>query len=174
MNEEVWVDVIDFEGLYKVSNLGRVKTLAKNILRANGSLMRATNEKVLRQIHQQTGYYNVSLYKERKQYVKSVHKIVYESFKGKTNLYIDHIKEGNKSDNRLVNLQAISQRENVIKSLVDCNKKTSSIYRGVTWNKYKGRWAAQITIGGKNNQLGAYESEIEASEAYQKALKNIK
>lgn len=31
--EEIWKDIIGFEGLYQISNLGRVKSLYKNIIR---------------------------------------------------------------------------------------------------------------------------------------------
>jgi hypothetical protein len=34
--EEIWEDVIGYSGLYKVSNLGRVKRLSRSKMRANG------------------------------------------------------------------------------------------------------------------------------------------
>ena len=35
LNEEVWKDVKDYEGIYKVSNFGRVKSLDREITQKN-------------------------------------------------------------------------------------------------------------------------------------------
>jgi hypothetical protein len=35
--EEIWKDVIGYEGLYKVSNLGRVRSLNRNVTDKNGT-----------------------------------------------------------------------------------------------------------------------------------------
>ena len=39
MNKEIWKDVLGYEGLYQVSNLGRVKSLDKEIRCLNGYRM---------------------------------------------------------------------------------------------------------------------------------------
>lgn len=49
-------------------------------------------------------------------------------------------------------------------------KKTSSNYKGVSWNKLNNKWYAQIQFKGKRTHLGTFKSELEAAEAYQKAL----
>ncbi len=58
--KEIWKDVINYEGLYKVSNLGRVKRLPRTRMRANG---RALNlkEKVLKPNRIKGGYYQLKL-----------------------------------------------------------------------------------------------------------------
>ena len=39
MQNEIWKDVIGYEGLYQVSNLGRVKSLPRNGTTKNGSIL---------------------------------------------------------------------------------------------------------------------------------------
>jgi len=49
--------------------------------------------------------------------------------------------------------------------------KASSRYKGVSWDKQTRKWRSQIQIDGKNIYLGRFETEEDASEAYQIALK---
>ena len=53
------------------------------------------------------------------------------------------------------------------------NRKTSSKYPGVRWDKGNKRWRGQIRIDGKAKHLGYFTDELEAAEAYQIALKKI-
>ena len=93
-------------------------------------------------------------------------------------VYLDHIPCGYKivvdhinairSDNRLENLQLITQRKNATKD----RKGITSKYIGVNWHSRAKKWVARIQINGKTKHLGYFLSEEEASEAYQTALKN--
>jgi hypothetical protein len=53
MEKEIWKDVIGYEGLYKISNLGIVKSLHNK-------------EKILKPFLNEFGYFVVDLYKEKK------------------------------------------------------------------------------------------------------------
>ena len=64
------------------------------------------------------------------------------------------------------NLQYITQRLNSSKD----KKNTSSIYTGVSWSKEKKKWKSCIRINGKSKHLGYFTDELEASNAYQKAI----
>lgn len=91
MKEEIWKDIKNYEGLYQVSNLGKVKGVIKNIV-----LSPANN----------SGYMRVNLYKDGKRNMKSVHRLVAEAFipnpeNKKTVDHINHIRD----DNRVENLQ---------------------------------------------------------------------
>jgi len=87
-------------------------------------------------------------------------------------LVIDHI-DNNKSNNRLDNLQLISNRENSSKTLKKIQGKTYSKYVGVTWNKQINRWIAQIQVNKKHIHLGTFINEYDAHIVYQNKLKEI-
>ena len=63
---EVFKDIPNYEGLYQVSDLGRVKALRKTIYRIDGSLDNKP-EKILRQMNNGNNYMSVELYKDGKQ-----------------------------------------------------------------------------------------------------------
>ena len=157
---EIWKDVPDYEGLYRVSNMGRVKSFQKG------------KEKILKLGVNACGYLHVDLCKNGIKRTTKVNRLVYETFNGKTDLQVDHIVEGNKKDNRLSNLQAITSRENNTKHRLTLNK--SSQYVGVHWFKQTKKWVAYIRINGKRKHLGFFVNEIDAHNKYQEALKEIK
>ena len=104
MEEEIWKPIKDYEGLYEVSNLGRVKSLN---YRGTGK------EKILKNIENSKGYFQVSLVKFGKQKVFKIHRLVAETFipnpEGKP--CIDHINTI-RSDNRVENLRWVTHEEN--------------------------------------------------------------
>jgi hypothetical protein len=61
--------------------------------------------------------------------------------------------------------------ENGIKPI---KKVYSSIYKGVSWNKKMNKWRSGIKINKKSIHLGYFENEIDASNAYQNKLKELK
>lgn len=79
---------------------------------------------------------------------------------------IDH-KNLNKLDNRKDNLKFSTISQNAQNRAKKSN--TSSVYKGVTWDKIRNKWQAKITIEGKYNDLGSFDNEIEAAEAYDTA-----
>ena len=82
-------------------------------------------------------------------------------------LVVDHI-DNIPTNDKLYNLQVITQRENTTK-----DKKGSSKYVGVSWNKSSNKWQSSIYVNGKYKYLGIYKNEQKASQVYQNALKNI-
>jgi hypothetical protein len=81
-------------------------------------------------------------------------------------LVVDHI-NGNKTDNRVDNLRIVTQRENCVGS-----NKTSN-YKGVHFCDTVKKFIAKIYINGKSKYLGSFDRDIDASSAYQKALKEL-
>jgi len=96
MKKEIWVDIPGYEGLYKVSNIGRVFSIRNNII-------------LKYRIHNR-GYNRVSLCSD-KTIDKLVHRLVAESFYGKSCLDINHI-DGDKKNNNLDNLEYCTKKEN--------------------------------------------------------------
>lgn len=102
---ELWKPVKDYEGLYEVSNLGRIRSLN---YKGNGKSQILKFNWVDR-------YYQVTLVKNKIRSQRTVHSLVAESFlikpEGK-NITINH-KNGRKLDNRANNLEYITQSENI-------------------------------------------------------------
>jgi len=167
---EIWREIKNYED-YEVSNLGRVKSLARTIIYSNGRVV-SYKEKFLKPGVCRCGYLSVGLYKDTKVKTKMIHQLVAESFLNHKpdgmKLVVDHMNNV-KTDNRLENLQVITNRENSSKD----KKNGSSEYIGVCWHKPSKKWKAQITINGKKKHLGHFINEEEASKAYQKALKEL-
>ena len=166
---EIWKDIPNYEGIYQVSNLGRVKSLERKSKYRNG--FRLIKEKFLKLIKGKRGYLRVSLRKDGVLKIKKVHQLVAMSFLnhkpcGHT-LVVDHI-NANKLDNRLCNLQLISQRKNSTKE-----NRGFSKYVGVGYHKSAKKWRARIRINGKQKYLGLFKNELDAANAYQEALKKF-
>ena len=81
-------------------------------------------------------------------------------------LEIDHI-NGNGLDNRRRNLRRVTHAQNTQNRKP--NKSGSSIYKGVSWNKKSKNWRATIGIEGTIINLGSFENELDAAEAYKSA-----
>lgn len=160
MENEIWKDIIGYEGLYKVSSLGRVKSLKRN------------KEKILNPSWSDKTYFVVSLCKDKKQKTLKVHQLVAMTFLNHTpcgyKLVVDHMND-NPLDNRVENLQVITHRENLSK---DKKNKTSK-YAGVGWHNASNSWRSRIYIDKKNVLLGNFDNEYEAHLAYQNKLKEI-
>ena len=109
---EQWKDIQGFEGLYQVSDLGRIKSSGRIRIMPTGGI-RQYPEKILKTGMDKKGYCMVHLCKNGVNTHRTVHRLVYETFIGPTNLHIDHIIEGNPSDNRLCNLQAVTCRKSI-------------------------------------------------------------
>lgn len=85
---------------------------------------------------------------------------------------VDHINE-DKADNRLCNLQLLSQRQNTIKA-IKAKGGTTSQYAGVCWKKDRNKWAASIFHpSGKLKHLGYFKNEFVAANAYANALNSL-
>lgn len=112
-NTEVWKDVKDYEGLYQVSNQGRVKTLEKTIYYRGQNRTSVSKEKVLKTRVNRWGYESVNLTKEYKMKTFQVHTLVARAYLGdKVKRYVNHI-DGYKLNNVPANLEYVEAKENV-------------------------------------------------------------
>lgn len=109
---EFWKDVIGFEGLFMVSNLGRVKGVERTIKVARRGF-RLVRESIFKCAPNNSGYLTATLSKGGKSKSVFVHRLVAETFIVNPNLLseVNHI-NGNKQDNRAVNLEWISHSGN--------------------------------------------------------------
>lgn len=163
---EEWRDIVGYEGRYVVSNLGRVYSLPKRTGK------RSHNGIILKNIINVYGYHVVALTKNNviKQYKTSrlVAFAFLETILGKN--YVDHI-DGNKLNNIVTNLRWCTSRENITYA---CEKRTNMTkYTGVHLRRKDGKYYSQIYKNGKNNHLGVFDNQEDASRAYQNALMEI-
>lgn len=111
--QEIWKDVAGFEGLYKVSNMGRVKALAKKVNTWNGGRLCA--EQIVKPIEQRSGYAHVGLWRNQECKQSRLHRLVAQAFcvnddpENKTQ--VNHINE-DKLDNRACNLEWVTPKQN--------------------------------------------------------------
>jgi hypothetical protein len=80
-------------------------------------------------------------------------------------IVVDHI-NNIKTDNRLSNLQLLTNRQNTTKE-----SRGTSIYPGVSYRPKNNKWEAKIKINGANKHLGLFKNELDAAQAYQNYLK---
>lgn len=110
--QEVWKDVSGYEGLYQVSNFGRVKSLPKKIGNRFGYIQK---ERLLKPLDAGWGYLKVTLYKNSKPKQRKIHRLVLETFAPVENmerLNVNHLDE-NKKNNNLNNLNWVTPSQNV-------------------------------------------------------------
>lgn len=169
--KEEFKDIPGYEGLYQVSNLGNVKSLSRIKLN-RGKYPQRLEEIILKTGITGCGYKAVCLRKDGAQKTLKNHKLVAIAFLNHVpcgyKLVVNH-KNLDKLDNRLENLEIVTQRENANHKHI----KSTSEYTGVSWAKDRNKWRAVIKIGNKNNHLGSFDSEIDAHNAYQKALNEL-
>lgn len=106
--QEEWRDIPGYEGLYLVSNLGRVRSLPRN-----GNYMRKSLTDAMRP-SSANGYQILILKKGGTIATKSVHRLVMLAFAGAPvdGQEVNHI-DGDKSNNHLTNLEYCTRGENI-------------------------------------------------------------
>ena len=128
--EEQFKPIKDFEGLYEVSNLGQVKNVKTN------RILKPT-------INCQTGYKNVSLWKNNKGTNKTIHRLISMAFipNLENKPQVNHI-NAIRTDNRIKNLEWVTSKENINHALIMGNlfipsKQTLDLHTGIIFDSMK-------------------------------------
>lgn len=125
---ETWKDVIGYEGLYQVSDLGNVKSLNYK--------GKGYEQNLVTMVRKRDGYIEVGLCKDGKNQKKKVHRLVAEAFLPNPNGFpqVNH-KDENKANNSADNLEWCTNQYNINYS-VGLHPKRKSYYRKPTrWTK---------------------------------------
>jgi hypothetical protein len=169
MISEIWKDIPNYEGYYQVSSIGNIRSVNRILKYSNGAVRIQKGKVMNRPMNQ--GYYYSFLSKNNKTKSFRTHQLVASAFLGHVpcglKIVVDHI-NNIKTDNRVENLQLITNRENIVKD----TERGSSSHVGVIWCKKSKKWKASIrtpNIG--RTHLGYFDDEKEASLYYQNALK---
>ena len=109
-------------GLYEVSNYGNVKSMFRY-------------KKLLTPTKNKSGYLKVSLYKDKKIKVFSVHRLVAEAFlKNNNNLpEVNHI-DGNKENNNVSNLEWCTKQQNILHRFRVLKQEPVRKYKNINWD----------------------------------------
>lgn len=111
---EVWKDIEDYEGLYQISNIGRVKSIRREIVRTNNSNY-FLDGKILSPSYGGNKYPSVNLWRNKTYKTFTIHRLIAIHFiPNPDNLkHINH-KNGKKYDFNIDNLEWCTHKENMI------------------------------------------------------------
>lgn len=127
--EEIWATVLGYEGLYEASDQGRIKSL---------NYGGTGKTKVMKPTIDRFGYLRLGLTKDGKTKKFRVHRLVFSAFNGPIpeGFVVDHVNNA-RADNRLENLQLLTQRDNARKALL--GRKLSEETRAKLSVSHKGK-----------------------------------
>jgi hypothetical protein len=159
---ETWKEIPNCDGFYEASNLGNIRSYK------NGKWGKKTKPHILKQSVDSKNYKSVNLNGK----TINVHKLIAITFlnyipDNTHNIVVDHI-NNIKTDNRLENLQLISNRENCSKDRIN-----NITLTGITFDKRKNKYQARIIINNKKIHLGLFNDKYIAYIFYKLAINNI-
>lgn len=115
MSTERWLPVVGFEDRYEVSDLGRVRSIP-HLVNGRWGNRQWTRGRILRAFPKRSGYVVVGLSRGSERTERTVHSLVAEAFLGPRpeGKQVCHGGDGDKSDNRVMNLRYGTPSENVL------------------------------------------------------------
>lgn len=109
--EEEWKDIPEYEGIYQVSNLGRIKSLSRTLW--NGNVLHQHQEIIMHPSYDCNGYLLVGLRKNKRYRYERVHRLVAKAFIPNPYNYrvVNHI-DADRSNNNINNLEWCTHKHN--------------------------------------------------------------
>ncbi len=161
-NVERWLPVVGWEGLYEVSNWGRVKSLTRTLICPSHT--RKVPEKLLNPYLDQRGYWQVRLHKEHVQHAFRVHVLVAAAFIGPRpeGLVVRH-GDGGQHDNRLENLSYGTQAKNMADKYRDGTEGTGERNSMAKLNEAQVRYVRQQLKKGPRGTIARLATELGVS-----------
>lgn len=158
---EIWKDVVGYETLYQVSNLGRVKSLDMKLpyKRHGNNCFRVRKGKILTPAIMKNGYLRVEMSKDGTHKLNLVHRIVANAFIPNLNRYkeINH-KNCDKCDNRVENLEwcdsSYNKKHALENKLYKTEKPILQLKNGVVIKEYKSAMECKRQTGFSPQNIG--------------------
>lgn len=143
----MWKAIKGYEGYYEVNPNGEIRSLDRQVNYKNNK-KRVIKSQIKKQTLNEKGYLKITLWKDHKEETKEVQRIVAETFiENPNNLpQVNHI-DGNKTNNKVKNLEWCSEKDNSI-------HRTKILKKGI-------KTIIQFDLN--NKCVGLYESLKEAS-----------
>ena len=159
MTIEIYKDVVGYEGIYQVSNLGNVK----RVLISRGVHGKNKDGNILKPFYESNGYLQIGFRKNNKRKYFMHHSLIAECFIPNPNNYpfINHI-NGIKDDNRIENLEWCTHSENMLHAIRtglrntpkgDDSKKTKKVIDIETGIIYPSTSTLALQLGVKKGTL---------------------
>ena len=167
MTDEIWADIAGYDGAYQISNMGHVRTFLKK----DGFVGFVKTEKSRPRslISHGNGYMYVTLCKNGVRKNHYIHRLVAEAFIGeiKDGYVINHL-DYDRSNNRVENLEIVSQKDNVDYSKHKMKKPVTR--KG---NYYICDRGTRYEVYVKKKYLGSYKTIEEARTARNEYINKI-
>lgn len=167
---EVWKDIPNYEGMYQASSFGNFRSLTRKSVNGKGFIIR--NGINMKTNITKEGYESLRLCSNSIHVTFRVHILIAITFlnhkKCGHSLVVNHI-NGIKTDNRVCNLEIVTNRENSS----TCKRVYSNITKPICVRKKNNKFQCYMSINKKDVFMGCYKTEETASLAYQTAVKHI-
>ena len=154
---EVWKPIRGFEGLYEISNKGRIKRVDRHIKDARGVIQHFP-ESILSPSKNKYGYLQTTLRKDTIKYTVRVHKLVAIAFvdNPQNKPIIDHI-DGNKTNNNSYNLRWVTNSENIM------NPNTHKQFKDIVTKLRKSEGVSVCKLDNNKKVISIFNSFEEAA-----------
>ena len=165
-----WKDIRGYEGSYQISDTGLIKSVGRHIRKKmyGGKISTYYRPDKILSPGLLRGYQHVTLRKDNKSKLFKVHRLVLQTFNPCNNyekLQVNH-KDGNKSNNKLDNLEWCSHQDNQLHRYQELyNNSKLSKYSYITKNN--GKWRLR---GFQNKHIGYFETEQLAKQEYNRLI----
>jgi hypothetical protein len=138
--QEEFRDIIDYEGIYTVSNFGRIYSVKRGI--------------IMKPIKNNRGYIFINLFKNNCKKTCQIHRLIARAFLTdySEDLDVDHI-DRSKTNNHLSNLRMTTRAQNI----TNTKPRNKTGYKGICLTK-SGKYRVQIQVNNKYKYVGTYST----------------